>query len=87
MWAALFSPLSFDKVAHDLGYGKGQIHKDQLYTTSPSLSPFAENRHKAHLTNLIQLGSARRSITFTGRHINLADACCYTDEAKAGDIW
>ena len=40
MWTALFFPLGFDEVAHDLGYGKGQIEKGQRYTSPHFVYPF-----------------------------------------------
>ena len=70
MWTALFFPLGFNEVAHNSGYGKGQIEKDQRYITSLRLPCYAENYWKAHPTALIPLNFTR-SPTFTGRHAHL----------------
>ena len=75
MWPALFFPLGFDEVKHDLGYGKGQ-----RYFTSLRLSFYAENYWKADLTIPILL-SFTRPFTFIGRYAHLEDVA-----TKAEDI-
>ena len=81
MWTALFFPLDFDEVAHDLGYGKGQIEKGQRYITSLRLSFYAENYWKAHSTTPILL-SFTRPLNFIGRYAHLEDVATPTRQRQ-----
>ena len=81
MWIALFFLLDFDEVAHDLGYGKGQIKKGQRYITSLRLSFYAENYWKAHSTTPILLGFTLLP-TFIGRHAHLEDVATPTRQRR-----
>ena len=49
MWTALFFPLGFDEIAHDLGYGKWQIETINNQThlpATPLLSSFLLDLHQ-----------------------------------------
>ena len=49
MWTALFFPLGFDEIAHDLGYGKGQIETINNQThlpVTPLLPSFPPDPHQ-----------------------------------------
>lgn len=71
--------LSFDEVAYNLGYGKGQIETGQRYIISLRLSFYTENYWKIHSTTPILLSFTRPS-TFIGRHVHLEDVAILTED-------
>ena len=69
MWTEIFFHW-VDEVAHDLGYGEGQIEKSQCYITSLRLFFYAKIYWIARRTTPILL-SFTRPPTFIGRHAHL----------------
>lgn len=87
IWIALFFPLGFDELAHDSGYGREQIERDQGYTTSLlPLSSYAENYWKGTPNNPDSTEFHTITHLHWKAHSYLEGYCDNTEEAKAEEI-
>ena len=81
-----FSHWAFDEVAHDSGYEKGQIEKDQKYSTSLRLSFYAMWWKRMELETMDEIFKGRKRCTGRGERVMWTALFCPLGCEEKGQI-